>query len=185
MNNLWLVGLWTYQFLDISHIDWKRDKKRKKYGSIMDKNGISWKRTEKPLSRFRKYGNGIPQIRKRTEESRKRNGSGQDFFLSVFNLTYKAPFLLFRCMLIVKAPIPVLLFVHNRHIQDFFGEGLLSWSHRLNATRSNEDHFYTITPLLNLWKAPYVPNKLLLLIVQLQLLHPNKTLILSAQIVSC
>ena len=29
---------------------------------------------------FPKYGNGIPQIRKRTEESRKRNGSGQDFF---------------------------------------------------------------------------------------------------------
>ena len=48
--------------------------------SILDKNGISWKRTEKPLSHFRKYGNGIPQIQKRTEESRKRNGSERDFF---------------------------------------------------------------------------------------------------------
>ena len=88
MHNLWLVGLWTYQFLDISHIDWKQDEKRNKYGSILDKNGISRKWTEKPLFHFRKYRNGIPQIRKQTKESRKRNGSEQDFFPSVFNLNF-------------------------------------------------------------------------------------------------
>jgi len=80
MHNLWLVGLWTYQFLDISHIDWKRDEKQNKYGSILDKNGISRKRTKKPLSRLRKYENGIPQIWNRTEERRKRNRSDRDFF---------------------------------------------------------------------------------------------------------
>jgi len=62
MHNLWLVGLWIYQFLDISHIDWKRDEKQNKYGSILDKNRISRKWTEKPVFRFGKYGNGIPRI---------------------------------------------------------------------------------------------------------------------------
>lgn len=40
--------------------------------------------------------------------------------------SYKAPFLLFRFVLMVKGPIPVLPFDHNCHIQDFSGEGLLS-----------------------------------------------------------
>ena len=79
MHNLWLVGLWTYQFLDISHIDWKQDEKRNKYGSILDKNGISRKQTEKSVSCFRKYENGISQIRKRREENRKQNRSERDF----------------------------------------------------------------------------------------------------------
>jgi beta-glucosidase/6-phospho-beta-glucosidase/beta-galactosidase len=35
---------------------------------------------EKPLSHFRKYGNGTLQIRKRTDKSGKRNGSEREFF---------------------------------------------------------------------------------------------------------
>jgi hypothetical protein len=69
----------------------KRDEKRNKYGSIPNKNEIPRKRTEKPLSRFRKHENGIPQIRKRVEQNRKRDESERDFFRPFFCHYHHAP----------------------------------------------------------------------------------------------
>jgi hypothetical protein len=84
MHSWWLVGLW-YQFLDISHIDWKRDKKWNKYGSIPDENGIPRKRTENPspVSIFteigsHKYGNGQNKVE---------NGTGRNMiFFGPFSI---------------------------------------------------------------------------------------------------
>ena len=58
----------------------KTDEKRNKYRSSPCKNKIPRKRTEKPHFYFRKYGNGIPQIRKQTDKNRKRNGSEREYF---------------------------------------------------------------------------------------------------------
>jgi hypothetical protein len=60
-----------------SHIDLKRDEKRNKYESILDENGISQKRTEKPC----KYK--IKPHRYENEWTKVKNGTGPNGNLSV------------------------------------------------------------------------------------------------------
>jgi hypothetical protein len=74
-------------------IDWKRDKNGINTGLFHIKTGLLGNGRKNTIFYFRKYENGISQIRKRTEKYRKRNGTVREKFLPFSSLrttTYRS-----------------------------------------------------------------------------------------------